>query len=121
MRESCATWYFSQISPTPGILSLKRSILVRADSFRAHNRKPTIAATTPPAIARMEPCAAVPTVIRIRVMAGRSAWKLSYRLANRGTTKVTRKTIRKITSTISTHGYISETRTFFFTASDSFW
>ena len=38
-----------------------------------------------------------------------------------GTTKVTRKTISKITSTISTHGYISETITFFFTASESFW
>ncbi len=38
-----------------------------------------------------------------------------------GTTYVTRNTISTITSTISTHGYISETITFFLTASESFW
>ena len=121
MRASCATWYFSQISPNPGMRSFTRSILERADSLRAHQRNATKAATSPATTARMEPCAAVPMVIRILVIAGRVAWKLSYRLAKLGTTKVTRNTIRKSTSTTSTQGYINETMTFFFTASDIFW
>ena len=33
--------------------------------------------TTTPATARIDPCAAVPTVIRTRVIIGNSAWKLS--------------------------------------------
>ena len=45
---------------------------------------------------------------------------LLYSSAKFGTTKVTRNTIRQITSTISTDGYISETSTFLRTASDSF-
>ncbi len=53
IRESCATWYFSQISPATGSFILIRSSRFLAASRRDHQRNPAIPATSVPASARI--------------------------------------------------------------------